>query len=358
MHRREMARRRRRGRDLRRERLIALGVAVLLLVGVGFFVTRAIEPSRPRPEDAPRGVGAVATPGLSGPSHAVAAPPVEEPGGSGDTAVAAGGSAAPASRRPQPSTGPSTARIPASGAPAPQPSGARGTPLPGTSQAPGPQPGASEAPGPQPGASAAPGQQGPSGPPVPYGGATRTFSLREEVIDIGFPLRESTHYRYRDSFLEPRAGPAEVYNHARGKDSQGKLLRAHDGTDIYVPNGTRVISPFTGVVTDPVVRLPPWVPDRFGLTVLVTSSERGTEGYVALMAHLSRVDVVPGQRVKRGDVLGLSGNTGNAQGGPGHVHFELRAPFTIRLREAGVVRYLDAFDPYRSLRAADPHART
>ena len=38
--------------------------------------------------------------------------------------------------------------------------------------------------------------------------------------------------------------------------------------------------------------------------------------------HMSRVDVRPGQRVKRGDVLGLVGNTGRSTGY--HLHYEVR----------------------------------
>lgn len=45
-------------------------------------------------------------------------------------------------------------------------------------------------------------------------------------------------------------------------------------------------------------------------------------GYVTLYGHLSTVQVVVGQRVKRGDVLGQMGSTGRSTGT--HLHFEIR----------------------------------
>ena len=49
---------------------------------------------------------------------------------------------------------------------------------------------------------------------------------------------------------------------------------------------------------------------------------RHSDGYETLYAHLSRFDVTSGQRVERGQVLGISGNTGLSTGP--HLHFELR----------------------------------
>ena len=202
-----------------------------------------------------------------------------------------------------------------------------------------------------------PGPTPPASPPPGSAPTTaRGFDLRGTVVPMAFPVDPKSDYRYRNNFLEPRDGPPEPYNHVRGVNDDGTLKRAHDGVDLYIPVGTRILSPFDGIVVDPRARWTPWRPQRYGLVVVVMSTEPTSFGYYALHAHLSKLDVSIGQRVKRGQVLGRNGRTGNAEESIPHLHFELRAPFWLRLREAGRSRRIDAFDPYPSLRVADPRS--
>jgi murein DD-endopeptidase MepM/ murein hydrolase activator NlpD len=174
------------------------------------------------------------------------------------------------------------------------------------------------------------------------------------VIDIAFPFKEGVRYRYRDNWLHERPGPPKHYNHVRLR--RGNVVRAHDGIDVYARPDTPVVAPFAGEVIEPAVRWQPWLPERYGATVVIVSREPQSEGYVAVLSHLAVAFVEPGDSVRRGEVIGLNGDSGNAEGGPAHLHFELRAPFVLEWDEAGETRLVDAFNPYPSLRAADPAA--
>ena len=88
----------------------------------------------------------------------------------------------------------------------------------------------------------------------------------------------------------------------------------HQGTDIFAESGTPVRSPADGILTFGTGGLG-------GLAAYVTQPD-GTYFY---MAHLSAFapSVTAGQQVKIGDTVGYVGNTGDAAGGPPHVHFEI-----------------------------------
>jgi murein DD-endopeptidase MepM/ murein hydrolase activator NlpD len=175
---------------------------------------------------------------------------------------------------------------------------------------------------------------------------------------MDFPLLRETRYRYRNNFLDTRDGPPDTYNHARVRPD-GAVVRLHDGIDIYADEGEPFAAVFAGTVVDPSAMWQPWERERYGRVVVIVSDEPQTMGYIALYAHASRVWVEPGQQVVRGQVLGAVGRTGNAemQSIHPHLHFELRAPFPLDWASLGEARQVDAFNPYPSLRTADPRRR-
>lgn len=100
----------------------------------------------------------------------------------------------------------------------------------------------------------------------------------------------------------------------------------HTGVDIPVPVGTPVLAAGPGRVTWTGYGLL-WgnedLDDPYGLAVVIRHDfgYKGERLYT-IYAHMSRIDVTEGERVETGDVLGLSGATGNVTGP--HLHFEVR----------------------------------
>ena len=96
----------------------------------------------------------------------------------------------------------------------------------------------------------------------------------------------------------------------------------HMGMDMAVPAGTPIHAPAAGVISFA-------AKDLFltGGTVLIDHGY----GLDSSFLHMSRVDVKVGQRVKRGDVIGLAGMTGRATGP--HVHWGFNW-FEVRLDPA------------------------
>ncbi|RMF08156.1 MAG: hypothetical protein D6762_06240 [Candidatus Neomarinimicrobiota bacterium] len=87
--------------------------------------------------------------------------------------------------------------------------------------------------------------------------------------------------------------------------------RFHYGQDFSVPPGTPVYATADGVVQQARYR------GGFGKTVKLNNGN----GYSTIYAHLSRITVKYGQKVKRGDIIGYSGNTGRSTGP--HLHYEV-----------------------------------
>ena len=90
-----------------------------------------------------------------------------------------------------------------------------------------------------------------------------------------------------------------------------KTRKIHTGIDMSGPTGLPIYATGNGVITSPVKR------GGYGLQVLVDHQF----GYKTRYAHLSKILVKEGQSVKRGDVIGLLGNTGRSTGP--HLHYEI-----------------------------------
>ena len=87
----------------------------------------------------------------------------------------------------------------------------------------------------------------------------------------------------------------------------------HHGQDFTAPYGTDVYATGAGRVIEA-----GWNSGGYGNYVVI---DHGYYGYQSLYAHLSSISVSKGLNVKRGDKIGLSGNTGTSSGP--HLHYEI-----------------------------------
>ena len=96
--------------------------------------------------------------------------------------------------------------------------------------------------------------------------------------------------------------------------------RRHKGIDYRAKKGTTVLASETGKVVRAAFNS-----GGFGNVVVIDHTPLATEAerhIYTLYAHLSSIGVFAGGYVKKGNQIGLSGDTGRAKGDP-HLHFEV-----------------------------------
>ncbi|MBC7294550.1 MAG: peptidoglycan DD-metalloendopeptidase family protein, partial [Thermoleophilia bacterium] len=175
---------------------------------------------------------------------------------------------------------------------------------------------------------------------------TTSVPTTAPVVPILFPLEKRV--TWTDTFGAPRSGG-----------------RTHAGNDLLAPKMTPLLAVVDGTV------------DWLNLTGKLSSYNnqpyynlllRGDDGNDYLYVHLNNdtpgtddgqggpqyayaPGLTNGSRVKRGDVIGYVGDSGNAEDGPSHLHFEIHLGGYVAAG-AGQTRPPSAIDPYLSLKAA------
>ncbi len=94
--------------------------------------------------------------------------------------------------------------------------------------------------------------------------------------------------------------------------SRGGGKRSHEGVDIFAPKRTPVIASADGIVTGV---------KEAGIGGKVVWLRLKDKDVTLYYAHLDKQLVKEGQEVKKGETVGLVGNTGNAKHTPSHLHF-------------------------------------
>ncbi|WP_369206145.1 M23 family metallopeptidase [Streptomyces sp. PU-14G] len=121
--------------------------------------------------------------------------------------------------------------------------------------------------------------------------------------------------RLQMSWVKPVSGKYEL-SATFGK-AGGRWAHNHSGQDFAVGIGTPVKAVHKGTV---VKAGPNGAGDgpAYGNAIVI----RHENGAYSQYAHLSEIDVRPGQQIKTGQAIAKSGNTGNSSGP--HLHFEIR----------------------------------
>lgn len=156
--------------------------------------------------------------------------------------------------------------------------------------------------------------RGAGGPSVPMDEASiaaveaRAVQLEAQLKTYERALREKA----RIPSIWPVAGETTDGFGGRSNPFGGSSLEFHPGQDIRAERGTPVVVAATGTV------LSAGWQNGYGQMVEV---EHGG-GLTTRYAHLSKIEVVIGQQIARGDVVGRVGSTGRSTGP--HLHYEVR----------------------------------
>ncbi|MEM5009268.1 M23 family metallopeptidase [Niallia taxi] len=102
------------------------------------------------------------------------------------------------------------------------------------------------------------------------------------------------------------------------QDKESFRQIAHRGIDFSMENGTELRSIRDGIVS----KVVDYGNQNAGKAVMV----KWEDGKTAIYGHLSKFNVVEGQSVSAGDIIGFSGNSGHVVGANGgyHLHFGLK----------------------------------
>ena len=160
--------------------------------------------------------------------------------------------------------------------------------------------------------------------PLPPASQLPSTLWRPALYPVPWALSQNDHF----FFIRPIAAnkvnwPLPAYRY--GSTNFGPN-QAHTGVDIVADKGTPVIATGPGLII--------WqgyglfsggedLDDKYGLAIVIEHDF----GYMnqtlyTVYAHLSRANVIRGQRVATGEVIGATGDTGNATGE--HLHYEVR----------------------------------
>lgn len=144
----------------------------------------------------------------------------------------------------------------------------------------------------------------------------KRISLAASVLTLTFVMIALSGFSQQIPSLSPLIGDLQVTSSFGMKNHPApdnkKIM--HKGIDLRAATGTEVRSTADGVIVHAGEN-----PDKkgYGIYIMIQHGEE----YHTLYAHLSKVVVKAGDEIKRGELIGNSGNTGFSKGP--HLHYEV-----------------------------------
>ena len=195
----------------------------------------------------------------------------------------------------------------------------------------------------------------PAGPVETTPGTTPTDTVTAGEAPVGdlpsLRPRRGSKVKSKPLKLHPKLTAGRyvfpVYGPASYIDTFGAArsdVTYHHGVDVFGSLGQPLVA-----VADGTVFSVGW--NKVGGNRLWLLDEQGNQFYYAHLSAFS-TGAVNGARVKAGQVVGFMGNTGDAEGTPYHVHFEVHPVSLLYLGYDGAVdpeAYLDAWKHQRDL---------
>ena len=132
--------------------------------------------------------------------------------------------------------------------------------------------------------------------------------IKAERKEAGKVYRQYSKKKYSKKFIYPLNSKI-TSNYGNQRLFNGKLKSYHSGTDFRARIGKKIKASNSGVVKIAKFRF------FAGGSVVIDHGE----GIFTVYYHLSKIKIRVGQRVKRGQLLGLSGKSGRVTGP--HLHF-------------------------------------
>lgn len=156
------------------------------------------------------------------------------------------------------------------------------------------------------------------------------FTISSVIISI--PQKADAQLSAVRSIVFPVIGKVTYYDDFGNSRDGG--ARTHEGNDLFAPKMTPLVSAVDGTIVS--VNYPE---ASWGMAVTIRDSDGFTYHYIHMNndtpgtddgkgdgIHAYSVDIAPGNKVVKGQLIGFLGDSGNAETTPPHLHFEIRQP--------------------------------